>query len=333
MRRRPRWSRSEEGPLAHAARAPLVPKRKRSPRPCGAGLPGPKAKDANSPMRRCVGVDGVCVPSCPHRAPLSLMQPKQDRRDSSVSAAAWGWMVYVSPHAPTGRPCPQAAQAGPEGLGCIHRCVGVDGVRIPSYPHGAPLSLMQPRQDRRGSGVSAALWRWMVCVSPHTPRGAPIPHAAEAGPAGLGCIRRCVGVDDVCVPLYPHRAPLSLMQPRQDRRDSGVSAAVWGWMMCVSPCTPTGRPYPQAAQAGPEGFRCIRRAGGADGVRVPSYPHGAPLSPKRPRQDRRGSGVSTAVWGWMMCVSPFTPTGRPYPSCNPGRTGGTRVYLSLCGGG
>ena len=30
----------------------VVPKRRRSPRPCGGGLGGPKAKEAPSPMRR-----------------------------------------------------------------------------------------------------------------------------------------------------------------------------------------------------------------------------------------------------------------------------------------
>ena len=58
------------------------------------------------------------------------------------------------------------------------------------------------------------------------PRGIPIPQAAQGGPEGLRCIRRCVGVDGVCVSSYPHGAPLSPKGPRQDQRDSGVSAAV-----------------------------------------------------------------------------------------------------------
>ena len=389
-------------------------------------------------MRRYVGVDGVRGSSYPHWVSLSPRQATQDRRDSGVSAVVWGWTVCVSPRTPTGCPYPpssprrtggtrvypplcgggwcacllvppqgatitQATQAGPEGLGCIRRCVGVDGVRGSSYPHGASLSPKQPRQDRRDSGVSALVWGWMVCVSPRTPtgrhyhpsdpgrtggtrvypplcgggwcarllvppRGVPIPQTAQAGPEGLGCIRPCVGVDGVRVSSYPHRAPLSPKRPRQDRRDSGVSAVVWGWMVCAAPRTPTGRPYPpnsprrtggtrvypplcgggwcacllvppqgatitQATQAGPEGLGCIRRCVGVDGVRVSSYPHGVSLSPKQPRQDRRDSGVSALVWGWMVCVSPRTPTGRHYHPSDPGRTGGTRVYPPLCGGG
>ena len=51
MRWGPRWSLNEAGPLAHAAGAPVVPKRKRPSRPCGGGHGGPKAKAAPSPMR------------------------------------------------------------------------------------------------------------------------------------------------------------------------------------------------------------------------------------------------------------------------------------------
>ena len=56
------------------------------------------------------------------------------------------------------------------------------------------------------------------------------------------------------------------------------------------PQTPTGRPYPSAAQAGPEGLGCNRRCVGEGPLRVPPNPHGASLS-----------------------------------LCGPGRTGGTRV--------
>ena len=68
-----------------------------------------------------------------------------------------GWCADPS-KTPTGRPYPSPAQAGPEGLGCIRRCVGVGGVQ-----------------------------------TPHNPTGRPYPSPAQAGPEGLGCIRRCVG--------------------------------------------------------------------------------------------------------------------------------------------
>ena len=62
-------------------------------------------------------------------------------------------------------------------------------------------------------------------------------------------------------------------------------------------------------------------------------PHGASLSPKWPRQDRRHSGASAVVWEWPGPCLPRSPTGRPYPPSGPGSTGGTRVYPPLCGSG
>ena len=90
-------------------------------------------------------------------------------------------------------------------------------------------------------------------------------------------------------PLTPTGAPIP-PRPRQDRRDSGVTAAVWGRDPSVCPRPPTGCPYPSAAQAGPEGLGCNRRCV----VRVPS-------------------------------VCPQTPHGASLFLRGPGRTGGTRV--------
>ena len=50
--------------------------------------------------------------------------------------------------------------------------------------------------------------------------------------------------------------------------------------MC--PLNPTGRPYPSAAQAGPEGRVCNRRYVGEGPGRVPQNPHGASLSLRGP---------------------------------------------------
>ena len=50
--------------------------------------------------------------------------------------------------------------------------------------------------------------------------------------------------------------------------------------MC--PITPTGRPYPSAAQAGPEGLGCNRRCVGKGLLREPPNPHGASLSLRGP---------------------------------------------------
>ena len=50
------------------------------------------------------------------------------------------------------------------------------------------------------------------------------------------------------------------------------------------------------AQAGPQGLGgCRRRVGESWKAHHTQPPHGASLSPKRPRQNRRDSGVSAAV--------------------------------------
>ena len=55
MRRGPPWSQSGKGPLADAAGASLIPKRRRPARPRGGGLGGPKTEEAPAPTRRGPG--------------------------------------------------------------------------------------------------------------------------------------------------------------------------------------------------------------------------------------------------------------------------------------
>ena len=93
--------------------------------------------------------------------------------------------------------------------------------------------------------------------------------------------------------------------------------------MC--PQTPTGRPYPSAPQAGPEGLGCNRRCVGEGPLRAPPKPpRGVPIPP-RPRQDRRDSGVTAAVWGKESFVCPQNPHGASLSLRGPGKTGGSRV--------
>ena len=157
-----------------------------------------------------------------------------------------------------------------------------------SFSHGASLSLKRPMHHRMNSGVSAAVWEWL-------------------GPMHTS---------------FSQGASLSLKRPRQDRRNSAVSTDVWGWLDLVYPPSPTGRPYspsgpsttegtqvypplcgncgtlcivvlprgvpiPQAAQARPEGLGFIRGCVGVGGPMRTTFSHGASLSPKRARQDRR----------------------------------------------
>ena len=312
---------------------------------------------------RCGG--GWCrVSSKPPRGVPIPPWPRHNRRDSGVSAAVWGWMVWCLLKTPTGRPYPPAAPAGPEGIGCMRRCVRVDGVVSPQNPHGASLSTRGPSRTG-GNRVYAPLCEGGWCsVSSKAPREVPIPP-----------------------------------WPRQDRENSGISTTVWGWMVWCLLKTPTGRPYPPAAQPRPEGLGCIRRGVEVDGVVPPQKPHGKSLSPRDqgrtggnrvypplcwggwcrvsskpprgvpippwPRQDRRDSVVF--VWGWTLWCLLNTPTGRPYRpvaqagpgglGClrrcvgvdgvvppqkpqgaslsphGPAKTGGTRVYPPLCEGG
>ena len=164
-----------------------------------------------------------CLLKTPARRPYPP-RPSPDRGDSCVSAVVWRRLVWWLFKTPARRPYPPAAQAGPEGLVCIRRCVEVGGVVPLQNPDWASLSPRSPG-GTGGTKVYPALWggRWCV-VSSKPPRGVPIPP-----------------------------------QPSQDGRDSGVSAAVWGWVVWCLLKTPTGRPYPPAAHAGPKGLGCIRR--------------------------------------------------------------------------
>ena len=45
-------------------------------------------------------------------------------------------------------------------------------------------------------------------VSSKPPWGTPISKAAKARPEGLGCMRRCVGVDMWCLPVHPWGVPI-----------------------------------------------------------------------------------------------------------------------------
>ena len=313
---------------------------------------GPEGLGCN---RCCVKVVSSCARNPPWGVP-SPPRPRQDRRDSGVTAAVWGRDLSVCPQSPTGGPYPSAAQAGPEGLGCNRRCVGVVSLCARNPPRGARIP-PRPKQDRKDSGVTTAVWGRDLSVCPQTPTGRPYPSAAQAGPEGLGCNRRCVGVVSLCARNPPWGARIP-PRPKQDRRDSGVTAAAWGRDLTVRPLSPTGRPYSSAAPSGSEGLGCNRRCVGVVSLCARNPPWGVPIPP-RPGQDRRDSGVTAAVWGRDLTVCPQSPTGRPYPSaaqagpeglgCNrrcvgegplrvptiphgaslslrgPGRTGGTRV--------
>ena len=167
-------------------------------------------------------------------------------------------------------------------------------------PHEAPLSPKRPRQVRRDSGVFVAMWGSIgrsIMPEPHT--GRPYP------PNGPGKTARTRVYPALCGAELednhtrsPHGASLSPKRPRRDQRDSGVPAAVWGGVGGHSVTDPpTGRPYPPNGQGGTRGTRVYPPMCGEGWKSSRTWPpHGASLSPKRPRQDGRDSGVSVAVW-------------------------------------
>ena len=246
-------------------------------RPYSSAAPaGPEGLGCN---RRCVGVVSLCARNPPRGARIPP-RPRQDRRDSGVTAAVWGRDLTVCPQSPTGRPYPSTAQVGPEGLGCNRRCVGEGPLRVPTIPHGSSLSLRGPGRTR-GTRLQPPLCGGGQFVCPESPTGRPYPSAAQAGPEGLGCNRRCVGEGPLRVPTIPHGASLSLRGPSRTG-GTWVQALLCEVGQFVCPKSPTGRPYPSAAQARPEGLGCNRRCVGEGPLRVPTIPHGASLSLRGP---------------------------------------------------
>ena len=162
----------------------------------------------------------------------------------------------------------------------------VDLSVCPKPPQGVPIPL-RFRQDRRDSGVTAV-------VRGGTPRvlssalGVPLSLRGPGKTGGTRHDRRCVREGPLRVPSQPPWGDPIPARPRQDRRDWGVTSAVWGRDLPVChPKPPTGRPYPSMARAGPGGPGCNRRFMGGDFLVCPEYLHGASLSPRGPGRTGR----------------------------------------------
>ena len=170
----------------------------------------------------------------------------------------------------------------------------------------------------------------LLCAPGEPPTPLP-PTRRPRRPNGLGCVRCSVGVDGVASPVNPHgrRYPPAA---KAEGRDSDVSAAVWGWVVRCLPKAPNGRPYRPAAVAGPEGPGCIRRCVGLGGAVSPQSPQGASLSPVA-QAGPQGLGCMRRFLRMGGAVSPQNPHGASLSPRGPGRTGRTRVYPPLCGGG
>ena len=266
------------------------------------GVPIPKAAKAGPEglgrIRRCAGVAEPCVSSFSHRASLSPKRPRQDRRDSGESALYGSCCALYIPRSPAGRPHPQSGPGKTRGTRLYPPICGSGWPMHTSFSDRVSVSPKQSRQDRRDSGLLAAVWEWLH------PMHRSFAHGAYLSPKRSGDRRDSGIFNTVWEWLRPvhtsfsHKACLSPKRPGQDRRDSGASAAVWEWLAHAYLVLPAGVPIPKAAQAGPGGLGCIGRRVGSAGP----------------------------------CI-PRSPTGRPYPPSGPGRTEGTRVYSPLCGSG
>ena len=323
---------------------------------------------------------GWCgVSSKPPRDVPIPPRPRLDRRDSGVSAAVWGWKVWCLLETRTGRPYPSAAQArrwAPitvVGLGTCRR----RGAGSLSSPWGsAPIAAagLGPYR-RRGARPLSLPWGWApvdhVGLGPCRRRGA-VPLSppwgwAPIAAAGLGpyCRREAVPLSPpwgwapiAAVGLGPFRrrgagpllpswgyAPVAAegLGPYR-RRGAGPLSPPWGWAPIAAvglgpyrcrgarPLTPPWGwvpiaaaglgPYrrrgavplspPQGCAHSPGGTRVYPPLCGGGWCGASKPPRGVPIPP-RPRQDRRDSGVSAAVWGWKVWCLLKTPTGRPYP--------------------
>ena len=138
----------------------MVPMRKRPPRLSGGGLGGLKAKEAPSPQRRgprWSQSEGGPLAS----AEGASMVPKR-RRPPRLSGGGLG--------GPKAKEAPSPQRRGPRW----------------SQSQGRPLASAAGASVVRKPSVAEG-------KIPGEPTGRPYPSAAQAGPEGLGCNRRCVG--------------------------------------------------------------------------------------------------------------------------------------------
>ena len=293
----------------------------------GPGVPNPPAGACLLlvvQLRRPVGcpLGRPCPPTDPGRPGGTRVSAVVRERCPVNAADPWGITV------------PTAAQARPEGLGCILRYVGGSGGWL---FYGAPLSPKRSRRSQGGSRVSAAVWgRVGSPQSPEPPTSVHIPRRPRQY-QGDSVVSTAVWLvpGQAVISDPPHGASLSPKRPSEDWRDSGVSPAMWGDGEENVQFLPRGNPIPQTAQEwleglgslgrylkGPRGQQAIAPKGRPYPPKGPRrtevnqvYPtmcggtkrvtcnssHSASLSPNMPRRDLRDSGVSVAVWRRNVC--------------------------------
>ena len=110
---------------------------------------------------------------------------------------------------------------------CPPLCGGGTSPCAHKPPQGVPIPPW-PKQDRRDSGVTPAVWGKTPDRVPTNLHGASL---SFRGPGRTGgtqvCPPLCGGGTTLCAHKPPRGVPIPL-RPRQDQRDSGVTAAVLG---------------------------------------------------------------------------------------------------------
>ena len=160
---------------------------------------------------------------------------------------------------------------------------------------------------------------------------------SHVSPSNLGTAVSSVPIPQVAgssaYPVLPRGMPIP-KGARQNRRDSGVSAAVWEWLHLVHTSFSHGASVSPKRPRQDQGTKVYPPlCGSGCTLCILRSPTGRPYTPSGPGTTR-GTQVYPPLCGssWALCI-PRSPTGRPYPPSGRGRTGGTGVYPTLSGSG
>ena len=277
----------------------------------------------------------------PNRASLSPKRPKQESEALGRIRRCMGrglkFNHTLPPPPPRGLSIPQTAPVGPQGLGCIRRCIGTTCNFNCTYPFtGRPY----PRNGPGGAGATRVYPPLCgedleVQSHPTPPEGRPY---LRNGPNKTGGTRMylppCRDELEVQSQMAPAGGVPIPKGPGQDRRDSGVSAAMWGGTRSsITPHPPTGRPYPPNG-SGRTGQTWVYLQLCGKELEARFY-----MAPPTGRPYPQAAQAELEVLGCIrVCREELEvqsyrppPPWRPYPPNGPCRTGGSRVNSSLSG--
>ena len=335
------------------------------------GVPIPQTAQARPEglgcIRRYVGRSLKCNHTRPPPRAVPIPQTAQAGREGPACirrSVGRSWKSNHTPSPPRGVHVPKTAKAGPEALGCIRCCAGKSWNVIVL---GSPTGRHYPPNGPGTPEGRACVGRSWKPNHTRTPSDVPIPKLPGQDHRTRMYLPRCG--EDLEVPSHatpPTGPPHPPNRPRHDRRDAGVSAAVWG--AARNPIV-HGTPYPpnRPDRTGVTHAFIAAVWGGVGSSITPNPPTEHSYGPNAPcmtggtlrypplcqealetqlysaaprvvpirqmaRGDRRDCGVSaTVLTETGNPIVHSTPKGRPCHPNSPGRTRGTRMYLPLCG--